>query len=132
MKSEGNMKYFRQSIQLAFAAFCVSTALPAAAQTAAPAAAWPDKPVRIIMPFPAGGASDVLTRIMAEQLGTRLGQTFVVDNRTGAGGNIGMDAGSKATPDGYTLVSATIGTLTINQYLFKSLPYDPERSFMLA
>ena len=132
MKPEGTMKYLRQSIQLALAAFCVATSLQAAAQTAGPAAAWPDKQVRIIMPFPAGGASDVLTRIMAEQLSTRLGQTFVVDNRTGAGGNIGMEAGSKAAPDGYTLISATIGTLTINQYLFKSLPYDPERGFMLA
>ena len=90
---------------------------------------WPERSVRIIMPFPTGGASDVLTRILADQLQAKLGQTFVVDNRTGAGGNIGMEAGAKAAPDGYTLTSATIGTLSINQYLFKSLPYNPERDF---
>jgi tripartite-type tricarboxylate transporter receptor subunit TctC len=90
---------------------------------------WPERQVRIVMPFPTGGASDVLTRILADQLQAKLGQTFVVDNRTGAGGNIGMEAGAKAAPDGYTLTSATIGTLSINQYLFKSLPYNPERDF---
>ena len=92
-------------------------------------ASWPERSVKIVMPFPAGGASDVLTRILADQLQARLGQTFVVENRTGAGGNIGMEAGAKAAPDGYTITSATIGTLSINQYLFKSLPYDPERGF---
>ena len=93
---------------------------------------WPERAVRIVMPFPAGGASDVLTRILAEHLQTRLGQNFVVENRTGAGGNIGMEAGARAAPDGYTITSATIGTLSINQYLFKSLPYDPERGFVYA
>ena len=92
--------------------------------------AWPERPVRVIMPFPTGGASDVLTRLLADQLQTKLGQPFVVENRTGAGGNIGMEAGAKAAPDGYTLTSATIGTLSINQFLFKSLPYDPERGFV--
>ena len=96
---------------------------------AAQAPAWPERAVKIIMPFPAGGASDVLTRLMADQLQARLNQTFVVENRTGAGGNIGMEAGGKSAPDGYTITSATIGTLSINQYLFKSLPYDPERGF---
>ena len=95
----------------------------------AQASAWPDRPVKIVMPFPSGGASDVLTRILADQLRIKLGQTFVVENRTGAGGNIGMEAGAKAAPDGYTLTSATIGTLSINQFLFKSLPYDPEGGF---
>lgn len=105
-------------------------ALGAAAQGAlAQANNWPERQVRIIMPFPTGGASDVLTRILADQLQAKLGQTFVVDNRTGAGGNIGMEAGAKAAPDGYTLTSATIGTLSINQFLFKSLPYNPERDF---
>ena len=99
---------------------------------AAQATNWPDRAVKIVMPFPAGGASDVLTRILADQLQSRLGQNFVVENRTGAGGNIGMEAGSKAAPDGYTITSATIGTLSINQYLFKGLPYDPERSFVYA
>jgi tripartite-type tricarboxylate transporter receptor subunit TctC len=88
--------------------------------------AWPERAVRIINPFPAGGASDTLTRIMADELQKRLGQSFMVENRTGASGNIGMEAGAKAAPDGYTLLSATIGTLTINQHLYQRLPYEPE------
>ena len=109
-------------------AACAGAAHCAVAQTTN----WPDRAVKIVMPFPAGGASDVLTRILADQLQSRLGQNFVVENRTGAGGNIGMEAGAKAAPDGYTITSATIGTLSINQYLFKSLPYDPERGFVYA
>ncbi len=77
--------------------------------------AWPERPIRIIVPFPAGGAADVLTRVLAEQLQTKLGQPLVIENRTGAAGNIGMEAGAKAAPDGYTITSATIGTLAINQ-----------------
>ncbi len=91
--------------------------------------AWPERPIRIIVPFPAGGAADVLTRVLAEQLQMKLGQPFVIENRTGAAGNIGMEAGAKAAPDGYTIASATIGTLAINQFLSKGLPYDPERGF---
>ncbi len=109
-------------------ALCVA-ALAIAQGAVAQATNWPERQVRIVMPFPTGGASDVLTRILADQLQAKLGQTFVVDNRTGAGGNIGMEAGAKAAPDGYTLTSATIGTLSINQFLFKSLPYNPERDF---
>jgi tripartite-type tricarboxylate transporter receptor subunit TctC len=90
---------------------------------------WPDAPVRIILPFTAGGASDVLTRILAESLRAKLGQNFVVDNRTGAGGNIGMEAVRGALPDGYTIASATIGTLSINQFLFAKLSFDPVRDF---
>jgi len=93
---------------------------------------WPERQVRIVMPFPAGGASDVMTRLLAERLQAKLGQPFVVENRTGAGGNIGMEAGVKAAPDGYTITSATIGTLAINQHLFASLPYDPEKGFVYA
>ncbi len=98
--------------------------LPAAwAQTTA----WPERTVKLINPFPAGGASDTLTRIMADELQKRLGQTFVVENRTGASGNIGMEAGAKAPADGYTIMSATIGTLSINQHLYlQRMPYDPE------
>jgi tripartite-type tricarboxylate transporter receptor subunit TctC len=94
--------------------------------------AWPERPVRIILPFPAGGAADVLTRITAEQLQVKLGHPFIIENRTGAAGNIGMEAGGKAAPDGYTITSATIGTLSINQFLFSRLPYEPERGFAYA
>ena len=90
---------------------------------------WPETPVKIIVPFTAGGASDALTRILAERLQARLGQSFVIDNRTGAGGNIGMQAVRGAPPDGYTIASATIGTLAINQFLFSNLGYDPARDF---
>ena len=90
---------------------------------------WPDAPVRIVLPFTAGGASDVLTRILAERLRAKLNQNFVVDNRTGAGGNIGMDAVRSASPDGYTIASATIGTLSINQFLFAKLSFDPVHDF---
>jgi tripartite-type tricarboxylate transporter receptor subunit TctC len=89
---------------------------------------WPEGPVRIIAPFP-GGASDTLTRVLAEQLQSRLGQTFFVEPRSGAGGNIGMEATKNAPPDGYTAVATTIGTLSINQYLYSKLPYDPVSDF---
>ncbi|MBC7707140.1 MAG: tripartite tricarboxylate transporter substrate binding protein [Rhodoferax sp.] len=90
---------------------------------------WPEAPVKIIVPFTAGGASDVLTRVLADKLQTRLGHNFIVDNRTGAGGNIGMEAVKNAPADGYTISSATIGTLSINQFLFSKLGYDPVQDF---
>jgi len=90
---------------------------------------WPDQSVKIIVPFSAGGASDLLTRALAEKLQARFGQNFVVDNRTGAGGNIGMNAVRTAAPDGNTIASATIGTLSINQFLFSNMGYDPARDF---
>ena len=92
---------------------------------------WPGStPVKVIVPFTAGGAADVLTRQLTERLQAKLGGSWVVDNRTGAGGNIGMDAIKNAAPDGNTVGSATIGTLTINQYLFAKLPYDPVADYL--
>jgi tripartite-type tricarboxylate transporter receptor subunit TctC len=88
--------------------------------------------VRIIIPFAPGASHDVLVRILAEQLQLRLGQPFVAENRTGAGGNIGTELAARAAPDGYTLYAATIGTLAINQFLYARLPYDPERDFVPA
>ena len=90
---------------------------------------WPNKPVRIVVPFSAGGAADILTRILAEKLQGKFGQQFPVDNRTGAGGNIGMVAVQTAPPDGYTIASATIGTLSINEFLFARMPYDSVKDF---
>jgi tripartite-type tricarboxylate transporter receptor subunit TctC len=89
--------------------------------------AWPSRPIRLIVPFQAGGATDVTARVIAERLGTLLGQPVVVDNRAGAGGNVGADAVAKAEPDGHTLLMATIGTASINQYLYNKLPYDPQK-----
>ena len=93
------------------------------------ALAWPDAPVRIVVPFTAGGASDVLTRSLAEKLQARMGQTFTVENKTGAGGNIGMEAVKTAPADGYTIASGTIGTLSINQFLYAKMSYDPAADF---
>ena len=117
----------RFTLLSALAGLAISAAvLPAAAQ----APAWPSAPVRIVVPFSAGGASDVLTRSLAEQLQLRLGQNFIVENRTGAGGNIGMEAVKAAPADGHMVASATIGTLSINQFLFAKLSYDPANDFV--
>jgi tripartite-type tricarboxylate transporter receptor subunit TctC len=96
----------------------------AQAQSNAP---WPSRPIRLIVPFQAGGATDVTARVMAERLGELLGQPMVVDNRAGAGGNIGADFVAKAEPDGHTLLMATIGTASINQYLYARMPFDPQK-----
>ena len=104
-----------------------------AASSVAPAAfaqtAWPAKPIRIIVPFPAGQATDILARMMAEQLTKALGQQVIVENRPGAGGQIGADVAAKATPDGYTLLMVTISTHGIGPALYPKLPYDPQKDF---
>lgn len=91
---------------------------------------WPNRNVRVIVPWPPGGSTDVLVRIYCEMLQPVLGQTFVIDNRPGAGGNIGLDAVAKATPDGYTMGIASIGHLSINPYLYARLPYDPAKDLL--
>ncbi|MBP0443398.1 tripartite tricarboxylate transporter substrate binding protein [Roseomonas sp. SSH11] len=91
---------------------------------------WPSRPVRIIVPYPPAGSTDVLTRIIAERLQARLGQNFVIENRAGAGGNIGIDAVAKAAPDGYTFGSATIGHFSINQYLYSRMPWDIDKDLV--
>ena len=115
----------RALLQAAFAASATITLQAATAQ----ATNWPEAPVRIVVPFGSGGAADVMTRVLAEKLQARLGQNFVVENRTGAGGNIGMEAVRNAPPDGYTIASASVGTLSINQFLFSKMGYDPARDF---
>lgn len=89
--------------------------------------AWPERPVRVIVPWPPGGSTDVLARLMAEQLHARLGQSFQIENRPGAGGNIGTDAIAKAAPDGYTMGPVTVSGWSINQYLFARMPFDADR-----
>ncbi len=88
---------------------------------------YPNRPVRIIVPFAPGGSTDVVARIIADKLGTEFKQGFVVENRAGAGGNIGADAVAKATPDGYTLLMGTTGVLAINKHLYKEMSFDPDR-----
>lgn len=96
------------------------------------AAQWPSRPVHVIVPYPPGGSTDVLTRILADRMKDMLGQNFVVENRAGAGGNIGIAAVTASAPDGYTMGAATIGHFAINQYLYKHMPYDAERDLIPA
>ncbi len=96
---------------------------------AALAADYPVRPIRFVVPFAAGGTSDIIGRILSARMQESLGQSLVVDNRGGAGGTIGTDIVAKATPDGYTIVLASNGTHAIVPYLYKSLPYDPIKDF---
>lgn len=91
--------------------------------------AWPAKPVRIVVPFAPGGTTDILARTLAPELSKAFGQTFVVDNRGGAGGNIGAEMVAKSAPDGHTLLMGTVGTHGINKALYSKLPYDPQKDF---
>ena len=101
-------------------------AAPAAAQTN-----YPVKPVRIVAPFPPGGATDVLCRLFSQKLAAAFGQQFIVDNRPGAGGSIGYAIVAKSPADGYTLLLTTKGGLVINPYLYKSLPFDALKDFAM-
>ena len=91
--------------------------------------AWPARPVRVVVPFPAGGPADVLGRVMAARFTESLKQQFVVDNRPGANGNIGANVVAKAANDGYTIMFATTGPLALNRLMYKTTPYDPMRDF---
>ena len=102
----------------------LALALPASAQSG-----WPSKPVRIVVPFAPGGTTDILARALAPELSKALGQQFVVENRAGAGGNIGADVVAKAAPDGYTLLMGTVGTHGINKSLYSKMPFDPQKDF---
>lgn len=90
-------------------------------------AAWPERPIRLVVPSAAGGSPDVICRILVNELARTLGQPFVVDNKPGAGGNIGMQDIARAAPDGYTLGYGNVVTLAINRSLYAKLPYDPEK-----
>jgi tripartite-type tricarboxylate transporter receptor subunit TctC len=92
-------------------------------------AAWPDRPIRLIVAFPPGGGTDIVARLLVPELSRRLGQPITIDNRGGAGGNIGTDAVAKSPPDGYTLLMGNIAPNAINASTFRHLPYDPEKDF---
>jgi tripartite-type tricarboxylate transporter receptor subunit TctC len=96
----------------------------------APTAAWPSKPIRMIVTFPPGGSSDATVRIVAPKLGERLGQQVIVDNRPGAGGNIGLAALAKADADGYTLAVGAAGGLAANAALYPKMPFDAQKDFV--
>jgi len=91
--------------------------------------AYPSKPLRVVVPYQAGQGTDVAARLLAEHLGKALGQPIVVENRAGAGGNIGASEAARAPADGYTLVMGTNGTHVLNQFLYASMPFDPEKDF---
>jgi tripartite-type tricarboxylate transporter receptor subunit TctC len=91
--------------------------------------AWPTRPVRVIVPFAAGGTTDILARALAPELGKAFGQTFIIENRAGAGGNLGADLVAKSPPDGYTLLMGTVGTQSINPSLYPKMPYDAAKDF---
>lgn len=109
--------------------FLTASAALATAPWAQAQAAWPDKPVRIVVPFAPGGTTDILARVIAPELSKAFGQSFVVDNKGGAGGNIGAEIVAKSPGDGYTLLMGTVGTHGINKSLYGKLPYDPQKDF---
>jgi tripartite-type tricarboxylate transporter receptor subunit TctC len=111
---------------LVIAIVALGFAAPAAS---AAAQSYPSRPIKLIVPFPAGGPPDALARLVAHQISSRLGQTVVVDNRPGAGATIGTRAAANAEPDGYTLLLASTTSLSIGPALFKNLDYDPVKSF---
>jgi len=113
-------------MKLAFSAAIAMTMLLAGN---AQGADYPERPITLVVPFPAGGTTDIAARTIAQAMGPILGQTVVVDNRSGAGGNIGMGVVKRAPADGYTIGMGTIGTQSINQFLYKDMPFNPEKDF---
>ena len=97
--------------------------------TTATAQDWPSKPVRMVVPFAAGGTTDITARVVAEQLTQVLKQSVIIDNKAGAGGNIGATEVARAAPDGYTFLMGTPGTQAINQFLYPKMPYDTAKDF---
>ena len=108
---------------------CLLLAMVEPASVAEAAEVYPSKPIRLIVPFSPGGPADVLARMVGDKIGASMGKPVVVDNRAGAGGNIGMALGAKAAPDGYTLVLAPAGNLTVNPSLYRNVPYDVAKDF---
>ena len=106
-----------------------ATATALAAPARAQQAAWPSRPVRIVVPFPPGGLVDVLARAVSQRLTEQLGQPVVVENRAGAGGNIGADVVAKAAPDGHTLLASSLGPLAVNQFIYRTMPYETDTAF---
>ncbi|MBX9943363.1 MAG: tripartite tricarboxylate transporter substrate binding protein [Reyranella sp.] len=110
-------------LSVLFSVLCLLLAGPAWSQ------AYPSKPIRIVAPFPPGGVADLLARAIQPGLQEALGQQVIVDNKPGAGGNIGAELVAKADPDGYTLLLASAGILTINEFLYSKMPFDPAKAF---
>ena len=118
-----NAVKFYTPVLMAAVAMVVAPPVPAAET-------YPAKPVRFLVGFPPGGANDLVARVVAARMGPRLGQQVVVDNRAGAGGNIAHDMAAKATPDGYTMVLASVASLAMSPALLGKVPYDPVNDFV--
>ncbi|HVR49276.1 MAG TPA: tripartite tricarboxylate transporter substrate binding protein [Pseudorhodoferax sp.] len=115
----------RRLVLVASAIAAVGTSL--ASTQAAAQAAWPSRPIRLVVPFPAGGGTDLIAREVANKVATTNGWSIIIDNKPGSGGNLGVDAAAKAPPDGYTLVLGQTSNLAINPTLYPRLPYKPEK-----
>jgi len=118
------MKQSKRIFVTLIAALCAVGA-PAFAQDK-----WPSKPIKYIVPFPPGGTTDILARLIGQKLSTALGQPVLVENKAGAGGNIGSDFVAKSAPDGYTILGGTISSHAINVSMYKEMPYDPVKDFV--
>ena len=110
-------------------ALSIAVALAACGAAHAATANYPNKPVRLVVPFTPGGSTDILARLVAKQITDTFGQQCIIDNRPGAGGTIGMEIAARSAPDGYTLVMGHIGTLAVNPALYTKLSYDPIKDF---
>ncbi len=124
MKNSTSRRHLLATTAIALMSFC--------AGSHALAQAYPSKPIKLIVPYAPGGATDIIARTLAEKLADRLGQPVLVDNRAGAGGVTGTDAAAKATPDGHTFLVTLGTTVLINQFLYEKLPYNPSRDFALV
>ncbi|MGE8495572.1 Bug family tripartite tricarboxylate transporter substrate binding protein [Comamonas sp.] len=116
----------RRTVLQAIAAASLGAALMPAAFAAE---AYPNKPITMVVPFVAGGTTDILARIVGQSLGEELGQPVIIDNRAGAGGNIGGQFAARAPADGYTIFMGTVGTHAINEWLYKKMPFSPNKDF---
>src|SRR5262245_4719020 len=110
-------------LRLACAVACAAAAFSAIAQ-------YPSKVVRVVVPYPPGSTPDIVGRALATKLQASLGQPFVVENKPGAGGNIGADTVAKSAPDGHTLLVAVNGPVAVNKYLYKEMPFDPDKDLL--
>lgn len=119
----------RSGAVITLAQFAFATLLAIACAQALAQQSYPSKPIRIVAPFAPGGLVDVLARALADKLGPAFGQPVLVENRTGAGGNVGADVVAKAEPDGYTMLMSSAGILSINQFLYAKMPFDAASAF---
>ena len=113
------------ALRRAFTVALAAGVMPLAANAQTPAA-WPTKPIRMVVPFAAGGTTDVVARMVGQKLAALWGQSVLIDNRAGAGGNVGADMVAKAPNDGYTILMAS-GSITINPHLYKNMPFDTRK-----